>query len=456
MNNKHGTLAAKLAEFIAGIALERVPEVVIERARACLLFAYGIGIGSNNLPYAPVARKAVLEADGEHPRGATIFGDGRKTTIGGAALANATLFHGRNQEDTCGSTHTGVVVVPLLGALIEARGLPVSGLIPAVIAGYEVAGALDSAYASKTTPAGFRASPLYGIIGAAAAAARLYELPIDRTQAALANAAAFAGGTLHSQAGGTDEWRYQVGMAARTALVAVELARAGSNSAPLAFEGPAGYVRAFAKSECNVAQITEKLGRDWFLQKVAFKPYPLPAWNQTPVDLALRLRDRVKLEQVSRVAVYMNPYEVKYPGKDAKGPFANETEAKLSIVFAVGAALAHGTPTLALLLDYKNTRTSDIVKKIDVIPDPAVPRLSCRIVIELRNDRKIEEELVRTWDDYNFDCGKVSDLVRLAGRETNVPAQAYDLLENFVRQLPAHGKIADVVKAFQLMPVQPC
>ena len=284
------TVAGRLGKFVAGVSVTNVPVEVLEKARACLLYAYGIGIGSNHLPYAPVARRAVLEMEGEQSSGATIFGDGRKTTIGGATLANGALFHGRNQEDTCGTTHVGVAIVPVLTALLEAKGLPVDRLLPAVIAGYEAAGVLDQAYAGKTTPGGFRATPLYGAIGAAAAVARLCALTPLQTQAALANVAAFAGGTLQSQAGGSDEWRYQVGVAGRAGLMAAQLAKAGSVSAPLAFEGRAGYIKAFARTDCDAAALTARLGQDWSIMRVAFKPYPLPAWNQTPVTLALRIK----------------------------------------------------------------------------------------------------------------------------------------------------------------------
>jgi hypothetical protein len=54
--------------------------------------------------------------------GATLLGDGRKTSVGGACLANSALFHGRAQEDTCGAAHFGTILIPLLTALVEARG----------------------------------------------------------------------------------------------------------------------------------------------------------------------------------------------------------------------------------------------------------------------------------------------------------------------------------------------
>lgn len=446
------TVAGRLGDFVSGISVENVPGEVVEKAKACLLYAYGIGIGSNHLPYAPVARRAVLEMEGEQRNGATIFGDGRKTTIGGATLANGALFHGRNQEDTCGTTHVGVAIVPVLTALLEAKGLPIDRLLPAVIAGYEAAGLLDQAYASKTTPAGFRPTPLYGAIGAAAAVARLYGLPPLQTQAALANAAGFAGGTLQSQAGGSDEWRYQVGIAGCIGLIAAQLAKAGSVSAPLAFEGRAGYIKAFARADCDAAALTGKLGEDWNIMRVAFKPYPLPNYNQTPVTLALRMREAIGEKPVKHICVRMNPYEVHYPGKNSTGPFANDTQAKLSISFSVATALAHGVPTFPLLLDYNNQKIARMLEKMELVADPDVPGLSCAITLDFEDGESLTDTLRRSAQDYSFGCNEVSRLARMVGRETGVPAKAYDLLDDFVYRLPANGSIQQVVESFSLMP----
>ena len=152
-----GTVTEQFGKFVSELEWGNIPPEVLEKARACLLNAYGVGLGSNHLPYAPLACRAVIDMEGEHPGGATIFGDGRKTTASGAALANAVLFHGRTQEDfTWGSTHAGVVIVPVLTALLEAKALPATRLLEALVAGYEVAIALDHAYAGKLTENKFR------------------------------------------------------------------------------------------------------------------------------------------------------------------------------------------------------------------------------------------------------------------------------------------------------------
>src|SRR5690606_27640130 len=212
------TLTRTLAKFTTGLTHQSIPAEVVEKARVCLLNGYGIGLGSHGTPYAPVARRAAIAMDGGRPGDATLLCDGRKVSVPGAALANSALFHGRAQEDPCGAAHLGAIMIPLLTALAEARDYPMSRFIPALVAGYEAGGLLEAAYAGRTTPAGLRASPLYGTIAAAAAAAGLMELDEERTAAAIANAASFAGGILQSFADGTDEWRYQVGVAARNGL----------------------------------------------------------------------------------------------------------------------------------------------------------------------------------------------------------------------------------------------
>jgi len=152
----------------------------------------------HDTPYAPVARAAALAMDGEQRNGATLLGDGRKTSIGGASLANAALFHGRAQEDTCGAAHFGTILIPLLTALIESRDYPIDRLVPALVAGYEAAGLLEQAFARATTPAGMRSTALYGAVAAAAATGKLMALDERSLSAALANAASFSGGLLQS------------------------------------------------------------------------------------------------------------------------------------------------------------------------------------------------------------------------------------------------------------------
>ena len=96
------------------------PVSVVEKARTCVLNAFGMGLNGLETPYVKVAREAVLATEGEVANGATLFGDGRRTTIAGACLANSALFHGRDQrspadESTLTATVSKGINRPLFG-----------------------------------------------------------------------------------------------------------------------------------------------------------------------------------------------------------------------------------------------------------------------------------------------------------------------------------------------------
>ncbi|MGD0722414.1 MAG: MmgE/PrpD family protein [Roseiarcus sp.] len=443
------TFSSDLARFLVDLRLETLPSEVTDKARVCLYNAFGMGVAGHATPYAPVARAAALAMDGEVPSGATLLLDGRRTTVGGACLANSALFHGRAQEDSCGAAHFGTIVIPMLTALIESRAYPMSRLIPALVAGYEAGGVLEQAMAGRTTPGGFRASAIYGTIAASAAAARLMELSAEQTAAALANAVSFAGGVLQSFADGTDEWRYQVGVVARNGLVAAELARAGSISAPHAFEGKSGFARSFAKSELDRG-LAASLGRDWAILRVAFKPFPVCAFNQTPVTGALAMRAALKSKPV-KIRVRMNPYETGYAGMDAVGPFHSISGTLMSIPFCVATAIVHGAPTARLMTAYEDPAVNALIDRVELVSDDAIPVLSAILEVETEDGAAHVREQRMTAADYSYDLPTLSALLRRIGAEERVPMAAFDRLERFVENLPK-GSIADAVSVFALAP----
>lgn len=450
------TLAAAIARFVAGLSLDSLPPDVAEKARVCLLNGYGIALGGHDTPYAPVARAAALALHGERGAGATspgatMLGDGRKTSVPGAALAGSALFHGRAQEDTCGTAHIGAILIPLLTALVESGQGPVERLLPALVAGYEAGGLLETAYSPLTTPAGLRASPLYGTVAAAAAAAYLLDLPEDRIAAALANAASFTGGVLQSFDDGTDEWRYQVGVAAVNGLTAAQLAAAGSVSAPRAFEGRTGFVRAFARADCDVAALAVQLGTVWSIRRVTFKPYPVCAFNQTPVTAALALRGEIAGRAVRAVTVRMNPFETGYAGMDSKGPFGTISGTLMSIPFCIALTLLRGVPIMRTMTRYDDSEVNDLVGRVDLIADESIARLCCAIEATLDDGTVLTRRQDMTTDDFAFSWEGISTLVRRIGDETGVPSAAFDRIERFARALP-NAVIDDPLAAFACLP----
>ncbi len=441
------TLTSEIAGFTSALSLDNLPPPVAEKARTCILNAFGMGLNGLDTPYAKVAREAAIATEGEVRDGATLFGDGRRTTIGGACLANSALFHGRAQEDSCGAAHFGTVLIPMLTAMIEVKRYPLDRMIPALVAGYEAGGLLETAFAGKTTPAGFRSTATYGVIAAAAAAARLMGCDAATTAAALANAVSFTGGVLQSFVDGTDEWRYQPGLVARNGIAAAALAQAGSVSAPFALEGKAGFIRSFAGVEAP-AGLASSLGTEWATLRVTFKPFPVCAFNQTPVTAALKLREALGGVAPKAVRVRMNPYETGYAGMDAVGPFNSISGTLMSIPFCIATTLVHGVPDMKRMTTYDDPAVAALIGRTTLISDPSVATLCAVIEADTADGSRIQEQRM-TPADYSFSRTAVSEMLRRIGREQNVPPAAFDRVERFVDRLP-DGDVADAVGAFAL------
>lgn len=421
------TIAEDLARFTASLGTHTLPDTVREKAHGCLLNGYGIAMAGLGTPYEPVARQAAL-AMYHGPREATLLGSGEKSSVTGAILANGALFHGRGQEDTCGAAHLGAVIIPLLMALIESGRGAMEDLVPALVAGYEVGGLFEELLAGDTTPKGFRATTLYGVGAAAAATARLLRLDAAQTCAALGNAVSFSGGLLQTFSEGTDEWRYQVGVTAQAGWTAAELARAGSVSLKAGYEGAKGLAMAFAGHGLDAAAVTARIGRDWQTLRVNFKPFPVCAFNQTPVTAALRLRERLGGRPIASAVVRMNPYECGYAGMDSKGPFTTIGGTLMSIPFCMAITLLRGAPSMAMMTDYDNAEIAALVDRVELVADPGVATLCCRIELDLADGGELVEVCDMTPADYVYPYEDLRHrLEQTAAQEGLAPGLVRDL-----------------------------
>ena len=440
------TVAEELGRFVALLNRETIPDPVWQKAQTCLLNGYGIAMAGLATPYEPVARAA---ANAMYPGGgaATFLGNGERGNITGAVMANAALFHGRGQEDTCGAAHLGAVIIPLLMALIESGHGDIDDLIPALVAGYEVGGLFEEVLAGDTTPKGLRATTLYGAGAAAAATARLFHMDAERICAALGNAVSFSGGLLQTFAEGTDEWRYQVGVTAQAGWAATELARAGSVSITQAYEGAKGLAQAFAGRALDADMVIGKIGRDWQTLRVAFKPFPVCAFNQTPVTAALDLRDRIAGRRIDRATVWMNPYECGYAGMDSKGPFSTIGGTLMSIPFCIAQTLLRGAPSMAMMTEYDDAEINALVARIDLDADAAVPTLCCRILVHLDDGEVIDEICNMSAADYAYRFEEMRDRLIRTNAQENVSAGCVDALARFAAD-PTKAGLGPLYDAF--------
>ena len=182
-----------------------------------------------------------------------------------------------------------------------------------------------------------------------------------------------------------------------------------------------------------------------------FKPYPVCAFNQTPVTAALAPRRELGHAAIRAVRVRINPFETGYMGMDATGPFNSISGTLMSIPFCIATTLIHGVPDMRAMTTYNDAAVNDLVTGVELISDNAVPILSAIIEVETIDGRVQRRDQNMTAADYAYDWTAVSTLVRGIGAKQDLPSLAFDLLEKFLEQLP-DGSIDDVLACYAMLP----
>src|SRR5439155_758442 len=101
-------------------------------------------------------------------------------------------------------------------AVVDKAKAVVNHAVTVAMAGYEVQCRCARDFIPSTPARGFRASPVYGILGCAATTAKLLGLDAARTASAIALAASFAGSLIEGQRTGARDADFAEAQAARS------------------------------------------------------------------------------------------------------------------------------------------------------------------------------------------------------------------------------------------------
>ena len=179
------TAAQRLAAFAVALRHDDVPAAVREGAVLHLLDGVGCAYAASGLGEAGEAR-AVVAAQGGTPD-SSVIGTRVRAPATGAALANGTLMHALDFDDTHPGSicHITTVVGPAALAVAEAVGADGRELVTAYVAGCETVARLGAAADGAFHRRGFHATGVCGVFGATVAAARLLSLDEAATMRAL-------------------------------------------------------------------------------------------------------------------------------------------------------------------------------------------------------------------------------------------------------------------------------
>ncbi len=365
-----------LVEFVRSLRFDALDTEVRHYARRHLLDTVGVMISgaAGDVATRTEAMLAAVREGGRIP----VPGRARRADLLDAAFLAATAAHGIELDDGYrqGSVHPGCAVVPAVLAVGYDVGANGKAVIEAIVAGYETAIAIARACHPELRQRGFHPTGACAVFGAAAAAAKLRDLPAPRIADAFGIAASSAAGLFAFVNGGADIKRLHAGHAAREGVQAALLAERGVRGPPDVIESRDGFLQAFAFGRIDKARpISLPPAVPFGITDCYVKPYPCCRHLQPAAEALIGLcrEENISPDEVTRIDVdtYRIAAEHAHTGWD---DFAS---AQLSFPYLIGLALRFRAIRLEHFSEKvrRDPAFGAIARKLHVVATPEVDGL---------------------------------------------------------------------------------
>ena len=292
-------IADRLADFAV---LTRVPSEAAETMRLSLFDWAVCAIAGQTQPVSRVIVEYAL-ATGAGP--ASIVGTSARVPAREAALANGTISHALDFDDThfAHIGHPSVAVVPAALAATQATGASGANMLDAALIGAEASVRVGLWLGRVHYDTGFHQTATAGTFGAALAAARVLGLSTRETRHAIGIAAGSASG-LKAQFGSMGK-PLNAGIAASNGVEAAMLAAAGLEPAAGVLDGPQGFGATHA-GEGNLVAF-EGLGDEWLMTGVSYKFHACCHGLHAMLEAMLEVGECVEDNEIAQLDIMTHP-----------------------------------------------------------------------------------------------------------------------------------------------------
>ncbi len=362
-----------VAAYIAGEEARRIPENVVARAKLHILDAMGAMLSGTLLKPGQLIVDFVRKQGGAPE--ATVVASNLRTNKVNAALANGTLAHADETDDTHfpTQTHPGSVAVPTALAIGEQLRCSGKEFITAVVLGYDILCRVCRTFDRKwMQDRCLNPGSICSGFGAVATACRLLQLPVNQIRYALA----FAG----TQASGLTTWRQDPehvdkalchsGIPARDGITAALWAQAGMTATGDIFAGSDNFLRPFAQ-QSNITELIRDLGLRYELMETGIKIYPGGQPMQATLTgyFTLVKENNLNAQDIRRIRVRL-PESQSRTINDRHMPDIN-CQYLLSIAMLDGKIDFHSSHDFARMQD---PHVLELKRRVEIIADPELTR----------------------------------------------------------------------------------
>lgn len=374
-------ITEKLANFVVGTRVDMMPAEAIAKTKEATLDSLGVILSAVNDPIGKIMIQYVKGTGGAPEAG--VVGGGFRTSAESAALANGTMSHALDYDDTGLSVgHPSICVVPTALSLGEKLKSSGKEILEALIVGYEVEGKIGFGSKYSQADRGIHGSPLFGTLGAAAVAAKLLQLDVTQVRTAFGIAASQVAGLLKNA--GTMTKPLHAGNACRSGIVSAMLAKEGFTSDLNIIETPKGYGDTFmGQGNFDEEKMVKSLGQPFHIISpgVAVKKYPCCMLTHRALDgiFELIFKHNIGVEQVEKVIVGVP--EITFPLQpDAHTGF----EGKFCLPYNMAAALVDRRVDLRSFTD-------------EMVQRPVIREVMSKVELQVRKDVPIYSGSTLPW-----------------------------------------------------------
>jgi 2-methylcitrate dehydratase PrpD len=375
------THSAAIAEFVHSLTLSDIPDQVQAKAKQVFLDIIGIALASSTMDFGRAVTAMARELGG--PSVSRLIGSPHKVGAANAVLANGTLAHGLDYDDTLEEAivHAGCCGVPTalaVGEEVHASGRQV---LEAAIAGIEVMSKVGLVAPGKFHARAFHPTGVCAPFAAVAAAGKLYGLDTAQLVNAFGICASQSAGIIEYLADGSWTKRLHPGWAIHGGIIATRLARQGFTGPGAVFEGRHGLYAAFAGHGDHRWERLLELGQKWETPGLAFNSDPCGSISHPYMDCALRLRNEhslgpAEIDQIDRIVCRTAEgavHRLWEPLADKRRPQTGYG-AKFSLPYSLAVMLVRGKAGLAEFSDDAIHRADvlEVAAKVGYELDPTI------------------------------------------------------------------------------------
>jgi 2-methylcitrate dehydratase PrpD len=456
------SISRQFAQWVAALRYEDLPPAVVDRAKGVSLQAIAsVLIGSQNAP-GKQALKMIADEEAGVKKGATLMVDGTLVTKGGAAYANSETALAGGKYDTFRMlTHPNTAIIPAALVAAESAGASGKAYLTGVVAGYEVMERMAAEFIPQTMSRGFHPGPVFGIFGAAVAAAKIMGFNEEQLNATIALCASLASGNLESARGGGTPLRE--GAATRSAMLAVALAQGGYPSADSVLEGEAGFYHAYCGNnrgilhysfvgdvKANIEAITKNLGKEWMFLETLYRIYYTAGYNIAHIDVpaAICNDNNLTLENIDRVEAVVNWMETQYPSPAYPSRREDgESQVGGTAYFTAYGVVKRGYPvTAGRRVEAKDAppEVVELMKRVTIIPSHKMTLFGPRFTIFTKDGKSYTRQ--STGREFIWDYDGLAKRISGIANSLPIPAAQYEQIVATCRTLENEARADKLVK----------